>query len=386
MVHVEITNYESIAHAKFDFNGFTTIVGRNTIGKSAVLRAINAALTNKSGTNFIRWGEEFCEVRIKTPHIDILWHKEDGKSYYQIGKEKLTKIGKDAVPPQITNAGLGVIKIEENKINLHYAEQYNPLFLVDKQTNKTADLLLSIYGLDKIYKAIDLCNKEQRNNISLLKTRREDLACVTQDIKKFSGYEELSNKKDSLLNKKSEIDNQALEIETINKYVQTYIELAFGCKRLKPVHDVSIPSIKPILAIYSECLKLKDITDKFLKITTDVKRFIEIKNVVIKTSTSESIDKEIKDINNLKNNLKTYDILTAEVSKLKAINSLELPGTPSVDFKDIEELKNKREYIIKTHTETKDLEIEISKCEILIKKCKEDKKSYEICPACGSTL
>ena len=69
---------------ELEFEGFATIVGKNFIGKSATLRAINAALTNRSGTDFIRWGEKVCEVRIITRDYDILWHKESGNNYYKI--------------------------------------------------------------------------------------------------------------------------------------------------------------------------------------------------------------------------------------------------------------------------------------------------------------
>jgi len=56
LIRVEITNYESIDHAVIEIDGFTTVVGPNYSGKSAAMRAINAALVNQQGTEFIRWG------------------------------------------------------------------------------------------------------------------------------------------------------------------------------------------------------------------------------------------------------------------------------------------------------------------------------------------
>ena len=159
MIEIEITNYESIDHTKIVVDGLTTIVGRNYLGKSSILRAINAALTNKDGTDFISWGKTFCEVHIKFPDLDILWHKENGKNYYKINGKEYTKIGRGDPPKEILDAGFKPLEIGDKKINLNYAVQFFPLFLVDKKDSKSADILTSVYGLDCIYKAIDLCNK-----------------------------------------------------------------------------------------------------------------------------------------------------------------------------------------------------------------------------------
>lgn len=176
MFDVDITNFQSIKNASFKFEGFTTIIGRNFIGKSAVLRAINAALTNQQGTDFIRWGEKYCEVKIKTKDIDILWHKEDNNNFYKINNEDVyDKVGNQPPPKPVIDSGFGILSVGKEKINLFYARQFMPLFLIDRLDAKSADLLISIYGLDKLYKAIDLCAKDQRENSNLLKLRKIDL-------------------------------------------------------------------------------------------------------------------------------------------------------------------------------------------------------------------
>ena len=125
MIEVEITNYQSISYLKFEIEGFTTLIGRNYSGKSATLRAINSALTNQQGTDFIKWGEQFCEVKIKMPGLFILWHKEDGNNFYKINNKKYTKIGRSDPPSEIIEAGFKPIVIGSNKINLNYSVQVN---------------------------------------------------------------------------------------------------------------------------------------------------------------------------------------------------------------------------------------------------------------------
>ena len=45
MLDVEIRNFQSIDHVHLRVEGFTALVGRSNIGKSAVVRAVKAALT-----------------------------------------------------------------------------------------------------------------------------------------------------------------------------------------------------------------------------------------------------------------------------------------------------------------------------------------------------
>lgn len=60
---VEIHNFEAWEHLRLDLEQTTTIIGLSDVGKSAALRALRWCCTNEpSGTDFIRWGADTCEV------------------------------------------------------------------------------------------------------------------------------------------------------------------------------------------------------------------------------------------------------------------------------------------------------------------------------------
>ena len=46
---VNIKNYQSIKDVSFEVDGFTVIIGKNNIGKSAIIRALEAPLANQAG-------------------------------------------------------------------------------------------------------------------------------------------------------------------------------------------------------------------------------------------------------------------------------------------------------------------------------------------------
>ena len=53
-VDVEIRNFQSIEKATIKIDGFTVVVGRSNIGKSALVRAVKAALTGAPVSSFVR--------------------------------------------------------------------------------------------------------------------------------------------------------------------------------------------------------------------------------------------------------------------------------------------------------------------------------------------
>lgn len=83
---VTISQFQSIRHAHLTLGPWTSIVGESDLGKSAVWRAITAALTNRTGDSFIRHGQPTCEVTINLVGGDrIDWQKSRGKSgVYQV--------------------------------------------------------------------------------------------------------------------------------------------------------------------------------------------------------------------------------------------------------------------------------------------------------------
>ena len=383
MIEIEITNYESIGYMKFSFDGFCTITGRNFIGKSALLRAINAALTNQKGDSFIKWGESFCEVHIKTDNMDLLWHKEASNNFYEINGNKISKVGKDGQPKEIAECGFGLISEED--VNLHYCEQYSPLFLVDKRDSKAADLLISMYGLDKFYKALEFCNKDQRKNSDILKTRKEDLAISKRDFERFSGFEEILNEKANILNKKEEILTQEVLISKLKTISESILNVDKEINRLSLVEDLSIPTGNNIAESISELNKIINLRSQTATAAQDLKRLEPFKDIVIPTETSSDLEEKIRELEKIKDIYRRYALLEKEVSQIELnIKDIIIPKVPIIDFDTIEVLKAKyRE--MQTHTkEGGELKLSLANVVKDLSEVEKELESFDACPVCGS--
>ena len=376
--------FSRLKQMSFDFEGFTTIVGRNFIGKSASLRAINAALTNQQGTDFIRWGEKFCEVHIKTDTIEILWHKEEGNNFYKINNVDLyEKVGNLPVPKTMSKAGFGLIPVGKEKMNLLYARQFFPLFLIDRQDTKSADLLISIYGLDKLYKAIDLCSKDQKKNIDLLKLRKVDLVQADRDLEKFKDFQALKSVVEGLDVTKQDLKQRKDLIDKMKLWLERVIVSSAEIRKFRPVRETVLPTYETIENGLKEHEKLTRYLQKATGTKAALLRLRKIKDVAIP---EEEIETKFKGMTSLYEFQKKYDTLSAQIVKLKKIKEVMVPEIPEKDFGTLDSLKEKYSKLSVLAAEVKTLRLSLDTSKNDLEKATVALNKYDYCPTCGAEL
>lgn len=385
MFEIQIINYESISHADIVIDGFTTLVGRNHLGKSSTLRAINAALTNQQGTEFIKWGETFCEVRIKCPKLDILWHKEEGNNFYKVNGIEYKKVGRDDPPKEILEAGFKPVVVSDHKINLNYAVQFFPLFLVDKLDSKGADLLTSVYGLDRLYKAIELCNKEQKSTSSALKLREKDLSQVKKNLERFQNFPEILDNFEKLKHKKETITEEEIKIDKLKEWNKLIRNLHADFTRLKPVLNTVIPDGSTIILNIEKYYRLIDFKHEYDRLLRYIKRL----SPVVKIEIPKKFITEIKDLfleyKNLINWNKRYKHIENEIKNLEKVKDITLPK-PSINTEEIEKLRNYHDELNFYTGDLKGIKKDIKDTEDQIFYIKSEIKEFNICPLCGNPL
>jgi DNA repair ATPase RecN len=370
---------------EFDFDGFTTIQGRNYIGKSATLRAINAALTNQQGTNFIRWGQKFCEVRLKTEVIDILWHKEKGNNFYKINNEDpYTKVGSLPPPQPILDAGFGEISVAGEKVNLLYSEQFHPLFLIDRKDSKSADLLISIYGLDKLYKAIDLCAKDQRKNTDVLKLRKVDLEQATESLNKFAEFDKVKEALTNIETLKTNLSNKQNDISRLKTWLEQASNLSVSIKKIKPARSILVPSYDKIDKLIVEQTTLKKYQNSIDILKNTVIKLRPVKNINIPKN--EVLESKISEFNELNKTQDKYESLSKSVKLFKQSKSIKIPDVSDSKIKEIDGLKNIYKRLTVLATEVKTLRTNVASTDKELEKVTIDLSTYNACPVCGNKL
>ena len=240
MLKVKIKDFQSVSNTEFEIDGFTVIVGKNNRGKSAIVRAIDSALSNRLGNNFIRWGKLQTEVGLIKDDLDVSWVKGETSSY-TINKKPYTSLNK-AVPKPITDAGFKKFEIADEKLNPLIAHQFEELFLINRSGPFVTEAISTLYDLNDINDADTLCQKRLRASKSLLKTRNADIEALAGKIKKFEGLEDVKQKWEDLKKVLEKIELLKRAIAEIEQYAREYEEQKVLVDNLKGVSKLKVPS------------------------------------------------------------------------------------------------------------------------------------------------
>ena len=240
MIKVNIKNFQSIGNAEFVVDGFTAIIGKNNLGKSAVIRAIDAALSNQAGKEYIRHGTKSTEVTLETKDLKIDWKKGD-KSTYTVNGESFTSLNR-SVPKPILDAGFRKIEIGDLKIGPLVAHQFEPLFIIDEPGSVATEVLSSVYNMDIYSTADDLCQKELRSIKSLTKTREVDKKSIEADLEKYKDFDILKDSVKALHSKDQACKALQTEIADLTRMALELEKLSKSVKSLQAILAITIPS------------------------------------------------------------------------------------------------------------------------------------------------
>lgn len=259
MLEVEIQGFQSIEKAAFKIDGFTVLVGRSNIGKSAVVRAVQAALTNALGTDFVRHGEHCsrrirgtkkcrcqCSVHIQTEGMDLLWEKGDEVNRYTYNGEVYSKV--DRGIPDFLIKDFSLVKVGDRKQLVQVAEQFDPIFLLNQSGTVVADVLSDVAKLDDINAAMTEVERDRREAVSTLKVREKDVLELQTNLLSYEGSEEPIARAKLVGEVFEGIQAKVREKLKVEQFHAKLQELAHGIRALQPVDAVVIPDPEPVEA------------------------------------------------------------------------------------------------------------------------------------------
>ena len=182
---VHIKGFQSLADVELPLGIFTVIQGRSNSGKSAVIRALRAVVTNAGnlrGTNgsFIHQGSKQCEVTVQRKDGTLVWTKSPNKTTYDLNGKAFTT-GVDVPEEVAAFLRLGDIALDaDNRVNVNFqggargTGQFEPPFLVvDRAGSYLAKVFSLLTAANTLYAAQAIAKKQSRASTSKLKTLRE---------------------------------------------------------------------------------------------------------------------------------------------------------------------------------------------------------------------
>lgn len=260
-MRVKIENFQSIKDLEIEVEGFTTIVGKSNIGKSAIVRAIQGALTNREGDAFVTKGEKHTSVTLEAPEISLVWKKGGGHNDYEINGEELNLVGR-GVPPHIKEAGFGEMEVGRTSMNVQVADQFNPLFLLDASGAIAAEAISDVGRLGDVQEALRRCESDRRAAGSERKVRLKDLDAVREELNAYEAFEEDAEYVRSVLAMEAECDAQQKEVTLLEEMVKRAGELEARVAGLAGVEDVGVAATERVEAAAQEYENVKAYDDR----------------------------------------------------------------------------------------------------------------------------
>lgn len=257
MLEVKIQGFQSIEKVNFTIGGFTVLVGRSNIGKSAIVRAVQAALTNALGTDFVRHGDHCsrrirgtkkcrcqCSVHIQTEGMDLLWEKGDEVNRYTYNGEVYSKVGQGI--PDFLTKDFSLVKVGDRKQLVQVAEQFEPIFLLNQSGTVVADVLSDVAKLDDINAAMTEVERDRREAVSTLKVREKDVQELQTSLCLYEGSEEpiaRAKRVGKVFDSIQEKMRAKAQVEQFHAKLQ---KLVHGIRALQPIDAVNIPDSEPV--------------------------------------------------------------------------------------------------------------------------------------------
>ena len=200
MIDVEVRNFQSIEKVAFKVEGFTALVGRSNIGKSALVRAVKAALTGAPVSSCVRHGKAclrrtkkaktckcFASVHLKTEGFDLLWEKGDAINRYTFNGVIYDKAEKGT--PDFLSPAFLPVKVGDRQELLQVADQFSAIYLLDQTGGVVADVLSDVARLDRINVAMRMAERDRKEAVSTRKVREKDVTDLQTKLDGFVGLD-----------------------------------------------------------------------------------------------------------------------------------------------------------------------------------------------------
>lgn len=256
MIEVEIQNFQSIEKTSFRIDGFTVLIGRSNIGKSAAVRAVKCALTGAAGTDFVRHGPT-CERRAKgnkrckckttvtfsTAALKLTWEKGDEDNQYTLVKDGETTVftAVNRGTPDFLLPDYESVKVGDRTDLLQVSEQFESPFLLKESGAAVADVLADVAKLDDINVATRLAAKDRKTATATRNVRDKDIEKLTAELEGYEGLDKAVERAAQVETQYDEVQKVGRAISQLERFVEENEAVATSIEALMKATAPELP-------------------------------------------------------------------------------------------------------------------------------------------------
>jgi len=338
MVEVEIRGFQSIEQVSIRIDGFTALVGRSNIGKSAVVRAIKCALTNSLGTSFVRHttycarsvrGAKTCKcqttVRLKAEGFDLLWEKGDSVNKYTFNGQVYDKPGQ-GIPDFLITSGFAPVKVGDDVGSIQVADQFFPIFLLNQSGPAVAEAISDVARLDRVTAATKMVEKDRREVVSTKKIREKDAEELRVRLAAYDGLDAALDKTESAVRALVRVESEAQRVTVLDRYITTTGALVARLKALWEINSVAVPDLETVLTQSKKATLLTKFANELNRRVEDFKNLSWVDKFLGLVPAIEGLQEVIDKIRQLDKWIQRMRSYKARFTALEAAEKIILPA------------------------------------------------------------
>jgi len=383
---VKIKNFQSIESADLTVDGFTVIVGRSNIGKSAIVRAIDGALTNLSGDSFVRLGEHHAEVELETDNLTLKWSKGGGLNDYVINGEDFESVGRGA-PSVIAEAGFREVEVSRATIPVQVAGQFNPIFLLDPgkvSGSLAAEVVSDIGRLGELQSALRNAAKDRRSLDTVQRVRRKDLKQAKSDVEAFENLDASVALGERLRELHGELDSLSAGIRKLEVFQEAIEEAQAEVMSYEGAELLPLPSWDSD-ALYDRTKQLETFQTVYKDALTDVRHYQGLGPALLPDWTGDGDLKRLEALTKFKTHAESAQ---AQLNDLGVLP--DVPVTPEFDLEDLHRLEEMRGDFAQVSSELPKLDADLKRLEVESRAAHDEVHALleeaGICPLCNTDM
>jgi hypothetical protein len=324
-IQIKISSFQSIDHLEFEVMGFTCITGPTNIGKSAIMRAVSRSIMNDPVVGMVRKGSKFCTVELKSEKWGFKWEKgERDVNRYTINDKVLDKTGQSQLP-QIAAMGFGSVKIGPDELQPWWADQYSPVFLLNKPGPQITDFISEISKLGTIQDAIVAAARGKKYHSDIAREKADELNRVRGDIAKIEKLTSLERLSRDLELQRESIGQYEKKVDSQEQFLSYITTSQQQIEVLSHVHGVRAPSDGSIPALVG---KLKLMQLHHIALTGRVKDVMAVRGV--KKIMTPDMPEESYEFVHRASAFSNIESLKTSVIVLETVKSVSTPPSPKI--------------------------------------------------------
>lgn len=242
---IQINNFQSIKQLNMQLGDLTVITGRSDCGKSALFRAVKAAVSNQSGDAYITQGEKRTVVQID----DVKWIQSKTENAYEIGDRKWQKCGR-GVPDEVSaELNMGETEFSKDvKAFLNFSGQLEQAFIVQGNPADNAKIIGSISNVHVVYNGLREAEKDTKNIKRKMTVIQEQLdestVQLVEDERKFRRLEKFYVRLKEIYTRATEIDIALQKLAVIHDdYIRVVTEIGKAIEIAKRYEGIDLSGI-----------------------------------------------------------------------------------------------------------------------------------------------